>query len=128
MINKYLNSYDQGVVVTPHRQPNGLDTYEVVKSANSEAVFDSCDAVLKPIELLYGPMLANPQNRNMSDVYADCLKRAGVVPRDYSGQQFEADRKASTGPFAGATLGPATVQCTIDPQFNNTQGSSGAGG
>jgi hypothetical protein len=126
---------DQGVTVVPQQQPNGLDTYEVIKTSNSDAVFSSCeDANLKPIELLYGQMVNNPQNRDMNDVYADCLKRAGVVPRDYTGQQFQADSKANSGPFAGmksdgfSTPDPAVQQCMTDPQSNATQASSGAGG
>ncbi len=121
---------DQGVTVIPHKQPSGLYGYELTtNTSDSEAVFDSCDdSALKPIELLYGPMLVNPQNQNVNDVYADCLKRAGIVSRDYTGQQFLADQKANGGPFAGATLDPGVQQCLMSPQLSNPQASSGAGG
>ncbi len=126
---------DQGVTVTPEKQPGGLYQYELIQSANADAVFTSCeDAHLMQIELLYGQMVKNPQNRDMNDVYADCLKRAGVVPRDYTGQQFQADSKANSGPFSGmktdgySTMDPAVQQCMMDPQSNATQANSGAGG
>lgn len=119
---------DQGVTVTPEKQPGGLYQYKVIQSANADAVFTSCeDATLTPIEVLYGQMVQNPQNRDMDDVYADCLKRAGVAPRDYTGQQFAADSKANSGPFAGATLDPAVQQCLVDPQ-SGAQANAGAGG
>ena len=91
---------DQGVTVMPQQQPGGLYPYMLIKTGNADAVFTSCeDATLTPIELLSAGF-NNPQNRDMNDVYADCLKRAGVVPRDYTGQQFQADSKANSGPFS----------------------------
>lgn len=120
---------DQGVTVTAEKQPGGLYQYSLVRSTNGDAVFTSCeDSTLSPIELLYGAMVQNPQNLDMNDVMADCLKQAGVVPRDYTGKQFSADSKASSGPFAGPTLDPAVHQCLANPQLSNPQASSAAGG
>ena len=119
---------DQGVTVTPEKQPGGLYQYKVIQSANADAVFTSCeDATLTPIEVLYGQMVDNPLNVDADDLYADCLKAAGVVPRDYTGKQFAADSQANSGPFAGATLDPAVQQCLVDPQSGG-QASGGAGG
>ena len=78
---------DQGVTITPHEQ-DGLYNYEVVREPNTDAVIDSCTPVIQTIESLYSSMLKYPENRNMEDVIADCLKRAGLVPRDGHGEKF----------------------------------------
>lgn len=119
---------DQGVTVTPEKLPGGLYQYSLISSPNGDAVFTSCgDSTLTSIEVLYSQVLENPQNRDMNEVYADCLKRAGIVPRDYTGQQYLADAKAGSGPFAGTTLDPDVQQCMLNPQ-SGSQASTGAGG
>ena len=113
---------DQGVTITPHEQ-DGLYNYEVVREPNTDAVIDSCTPVIQTIESLYSSMLKNPENRNMEDVIADCLKRAGLVPRDYTGEKFASDMKAGTGLFGSQSLDPAVSRC-----LNNPQATPGDGG
>ena len=120
---------DQGVTVTPEKQPNGLDTYGFIQTPNSDAVFTSCeDAHLMQIELLYGQMVQNPQNRDMNDVYADCLKRAGVVPRDYTVQAVLGRPKGQQRAVRWDEPGSRCAAVHDRPAVQRYAGEPGAGG
>lgn len=104
---------DQGVTIVP-TESYGLYTYEITGGANAEATIASCTPKIRTIESLYSAMVANPQHLDAHKVTADCLKRAKLVPRDYTGDQLAADMSAGTQPFSMDA--PDVARCFTNPQ------------
>ncbi len=104
---------DKGVTITPQNQ-NGLYQYEAVAGAATDAAVKACTPVIQTIESLYSDILRNPEHRNYNDVMVECLQRAGLVGRDYTGEQYKSDMAAGTQPFD--MNDPAVGKCLANPQ------------
>jgi hypothetical protein len=90
--------------------PNEADTHDIVTQCSSSSGADSIGA-------LYSFIKTNPDNLDWATITKDCLIRKGVVPPDYSAEEFAQD---NTGRFADIgnlpeDLQKALVSCSSDP-------------
>lgn len=105
-------AHDRGVEVTLE-DSYGLYTYSTVGPGSDEVV-SACTPVVETIAAFYADMLTNPSRTDPLDLSAACLRRAGVVDRDYDAEQLSSDLAAGTGPFAEPSS--SVDRCMINPQ------------
>lgn len=90
--------------------PNGGDTHEIVNQCSSSAGEDFIGA-------LYSFTKTNPDNLDSATIVKDCLIRKGVVPPDYSAEEFAQDNTGRFADFGNLSddLQKALVSCSSDP-------------
>jgi hypothetical protein len=100
------------------------NTYEVTASNGSELT-KNVDAALEKMRLscldkwdhnithLFTEMRRNPEKQDEAKITAGCLRRAGLVGRDYTDRAWRSEN--DTGHFSFDEYDAAAVQCRLDP-------------
>jgi len=90
--------------------PNGGDTHEIVDQCSRSSGEDSIGAI-------YNWVKKNPDNLDGVNIIKDCLIRKGVVPPDYSADEFAQDNAGRFGDLESLPedLQAALVSCSSDP-------------
>lgn len=59
-------------------------TYSMEASAGADDAFNECSLEMSSIESLYGGMSNNPENRDLWEIYVECMHRHGLVDEDFT--------------------------------------------
>ncbi|WP_143193866.1 hypothetical protein [Micromonospora sp. CB01531] len=116
-VNRYVAcAGDRGVTIKARPTAGGYYNYDLVKSGDAETVADECrKGTLALIEPIYVDRLMNPEKKDLDQLQADCLVRAGVAPKGYSGDQLAADRAKSFSDTSFGPDNPAVPACLSNP-------------
>nr|NLD39874.1 hypothetical protein [Actinomycetales bacterium] len=99
---------------------HGINNYSYTGGNEGSQVSDECRTELSPIEVLYGAMLGNPENRHPPDLFAECFVRHGLAEPEFTGSGFEewmAGADVPGAPDDGAARDPAFEHCLVDPSW-----------
>lgn len=90
--------------------PNGGDTHEIVNQCMISSGEDDIGA-------LHNFAKKNPDNLDSATITKECLIRKGVVPADYSAEEFAQDNAGRFADFGNLPddLQKALVSCSSDP-------------
>ena len=113
---------DQGITFKGFAPDGGFSTSDAPHGGDTNSIVDQCSRASgeDSIGALRSWMSSNPKNLDAAPIIAECLVRKGVVPPDYSVDDFVQD---SAGRFADIENLPpdlydALVACSTDP-FGN---------
>lgn len=89
--------------------PEGMPTEDAL------AVHQAClKAKVGDVDALFTQMRSNPQNVETAELMSECYVRVGVVPPDYSAEDYVRDGMSGTMPFDDQD--PKVRACDSDPQ------------
>ena len=105
-----FQGFDPGGGFGTSNAPNGGDTETIVNECSHSSGQDFIGA-------LYSFMKRNPDNLDSATITKDCLIRKGVVPPDYSAEEFAQDNTGRFADFGSLPndLQKALVSCSSDP-------------
>jgi len=110
---------DQGITFQGFEPDGGFGTSNAPNGGDTAKLVDECShsSGQDYIGALYNFIKRNPDNLDSATIIKDCLIRKGVVPSDYSAEEFAQDNTGRFDDFGSlpADLQQALVSCTSDP-------------
>jgi len=101
--------------------PDGGFALESVDGKYPDDFFERSDPVLRACEkrydeyvtMLFQETRRNPEKRDEAEITVACLRKAGLVGKDYSERQWR--KEDETGEYSFPGLDPRAQQCRFDP-------------